>query len=370
LATLVAAAIAVMAFAGVDAIRSAPIPVDRPPSPAPGGLRANGEVLNFTGHRSAPGDLVAVNPETREERVIAENLDVVYSAAWSADGRWIAYETSATEGRAGLWVVSASQESRQVATGGVPGLMAGYGLDWMWSPSGAELATLDGATLHTIDPVTGEMTDFGTIDDAPSLGFSISAWSWSPDGRITFVATREGIASVDVRSGERSLLARLPGENLDAINEIAWSPDGARVAVVSSSMSNSTGRLYVMDADGSDVRVLVDGLDARGVVWSPDGARLAFVDWSEPDRNVRIWVAQMDGSAPAQIGRLAASCRFPYKCDLTWSPDGARLAFATVTGVPEPGQGDEVLSVINADGTGDAGSINELTYRSWDGGAF
>jgi len=370
LATLAAVAIAVAAFAGVDAIRTTPVPADHStPSPAPAVLRANGEVLDFTGHGGEPGDLVAVNPQTHEERVIAENLDVVYSAAWSADGRWIAYETSSPDSKAALWVVSASHQPRLVATGGVPGLMAGYGLEWMWAPSGARLATLNGARLHTIDPVTGETTDFGTIDDAPSLGFSISAWSWSPDDRITFAATEGGVASVDLRSGERSLLARVPGEGLDSISQLAWSSDGAHVAVVSSSRSSSTGRLYLVDADGSDARVLVDHLDARGVVWSPDGSRLAFADWSESDRDVRIWVARMDGSAPAQIGRLDASCHYPYKCDLTWSPDGGRLAFATETGVPEPGRGPQVYSAIDADGSGGPVSIDELTYRSWDGGA-
>jgi hypothetical protein len=50
-------------------------------------------VLSFTGvPNETPGDLVAVNPETGEERVLVE--DVVYSARWSANGSWVAYEAS------------------------------------------------------------------------------------------------------------------------------------------------------------------------------------------------------------------------------------------------------------------------------------
>ena len=61
--------------------------------------RANGEVLNFTGVPfEARGDLVAVNPETGEARVLVEDLDDVLSAAWSADGRWVAYEASGPTG--------------------------------------------------------------------------------------------------------------------------------------------------------------------------------------------------------------------------------------------------------------------------------
>jgi hypothetical protein len=92
----------------------APIPAGRP-SPSPGVLRANAEVLSFAGvPNETPGDLVAVNPETGEERVLVE--DVVYSARWSANGSWVAYEAPGPEG-IGLWVVSASQEPRQVAIG-------------------------------------------------------------------------------------------------------------------------------------------------------------------------------------------------------------------------------------------------------------
>src|ERR687887_1661998 len=233
-AVLAAAAIAVATFTGVDAIRSAPRPADRPtPSPAPGVLRANGNVLSFTGDplQRTPGDLVAVNPETGEERVLVEDLEVVYSASWSADGRWVAYETEGPEG-IGLWVVSAAQEPRQVATGAS---MLG------WSSTGAELATIRltsplhtniaGSTLSTIDPVTGETTDAGSIPEG--IGDVTSAPAWSPDlTRFVFGARGGAIYSVDARSGTRSLLVRLPGENLDSVDQILWSPDGGHLAVL------------------------------------------------------------------------------------------------------------------------------------------
>jgi hypothetical protein len=121
-ATVAAAVFAVATFAGVDVIRTGPVPADRPTPSAPvtGVVAANGEVLRFTG-----GDLIAVNPETRQERVLVENLDAVYSAAWSADGRWVAYETDSAEGQGwerDLWVVggSSSRPSRCIGCGRRP----------------------------------------------------------------------------------------------------------------------------------------------------------------------------------------------------------------------------------------------------------
>jgi dipeptidyl aminopeptidase/acylaminoacyl peptidase len=348
-------------------------------------LRVNGEVLRFTGiPREAPGDLIALNPETGEKRILVEDLDLVYSARWSADGRWVAYEASANgtepaqEG-IGLWVVGASLDPRQVATGESA---------YVWSSTGAELATIRptsslntdraGSTLSIIDPVTGETSDVASIpeavDDLTGAGIDVGAHplapAWSPDGtRLVFGARGGALYSVDVRSGARSLLVRLPGDDLDTVNQIAWSPGGAHIAVLSGTKPSGSGlyRLYVMDANGSNVRVLVDEFSSLGVDWSPDGTLLAYEDGSEPDGKLRIWVAPTDGSPPAEIWSPPAfSCEPELLCGskLAWSPDGSRIALQTY------GSGSVVSSAIDAEGSGDAESIDELTYISWDGGWY
>lgn len=341
---------------------AAPVqPVNRP---APGAVRENGEVLDFTGGRTdasfdEPGDLVAVNPDTGEERVLVENLDNLYSARWSTDGRWVAYETQATEGRE-VWLVTASDEPRRVATG--VSILA-------WSSTGAELATIRlksplrpwiiaGSTLSTIDPVTGDTTDAGSIPEG--IGNVTSPPQWSPDGTKFAFGTRGGeIYSIDARDGARALLARLPGEDLDSVDQIVWSPDGAHIAVVN---DGNPGGVYVMGADGSNVRVLLDGWTGTGIAWSPDGTNLAFRDASGV-----VWIASIDGSAPVEIGPLSTSCDDVLVCheELAWSPDGSRIALRIVGGDRSVG-----ASAIVADGRGEPELIDELTIRSWVGGWY
>ena len=216
--------------------------------------------------------------------------------------------------------------------------------------------------MRTIDLTTGETTDLGIVPAHGEPDINPN-WAWSPDEtRIAFQTPGWALSTVDVRSGERSLLVRLPGENFGWIDQILWSRDGSHITVRLESDSG-VARLNLVDADGSNVRVLADHSDPLLVDWSPDGTRLAFARRSGPDRTIRIWVAPMDGAAPVEIGSVSfAGCTYDYKCGLTWSPDGSQIAFHKV----EFGG----ATVFDVDGASEAEPIDELTYRSWDGGWY
>jgi Tol biopolymer transport system component len=343
-----------MGIAGVRALQAAPTPADRPtPSvtPTPSGtvLRRDGEVIS-----SEAGRLVAVDPDTGESRIIVDSEQTqrrIGNAAWSPDGRWVAYDLNGS----GLWVVNAELQPRQLAVGFV---------SWTWSPTAPQLAMVRDSRLTVVDASTGRQTDLGSV-----VGDVTSAPVWSPDGTRILYGAREGsLYSVDVGGGERSLLVRLPGENLDSIDEIEWSPDGTYLAILND-LEPGGGRLYVMNADGSGVRVLVDNFDQGypgGYAWSPDGTRLTYADFPGPDElEVRIWTVSLDGSAPSLVASHTDVCCITGGSP-AWSPDGSQIAFET-----DHGYGTDRSSfVINSDGTGDVRTIDELTYLSWSGGSY
>lgn len=167
----------------------------------------------------------------------------------------------------------------------------------------------------------------------PSDGFFCP--SLSPDGnRLLYAtATTNRLAVLDLRSGAESQLTQ--GTLWSQCP--AWSPDGRRIAFFRgpSTAPNGFG-LYVMNADGSNVRELAsDGYVWNGIDWSPDGRWLAV---TRMDFKL-VLVDAVTGS----VGRVLTPSSIGYQAD--FSPDGARVAY----NVESNGSIDIYLS--NTDGT-------------------
>src|SRR5690606_18364353 len=108
-----------------------------------------------------------------------------------------------------------------------------------------------------------------------------------------------------------------------------WSPDGNQIAF---SLSGSSGDIYVVNADGTEVRQLtVDG-KSRFPSWSPDGARLGF----EPDSM---------GTCRDGDGTGCAECR------PVWVPTGAPLGDAIAFVYVNEGISWHYLKTMNLDGS-------------------
>lgn len=101
------------------------------------------------------------------------------------------------------------------------------------------------------------------------------------------------------------------------------SPDGRQIVFTRRWVDKLRDRwessVWIMDADGSRARQLVDGSGAR---WSPDGTRILYLAQGSP-RGTQIHIRWMDAEgATSQVSRLL---REPG--DVTWSPDGKSIAF-------------------------------------------
>src|SRR5690554_4793258 len=90
----------------------------------------------------------------------------------------------------------------------------------------------------------------------------------------------------------------------ERVSDPRLSPDGSQIVFTRGWVDKVNDRwqssLWIMNADGSKQRKLLDGSSAR---WSPDGTRIAFVARGEP-RGSQIFVRWMDAEgAVTQITR-------------------------------------------------------------------
>ncbi|XXF81486.1 LpqB family beta-propeller domain-containing protein [Myxococcaceae bacterium GXIMD 01537] len=165
----------------------------------------------------------------------------------------------------------------------------------------------------------------------------------SPDGsRLAFVSSQEGDPEIYVMGlGGGEAARRLTTFHRDDWGP-RWSPDGQWLAFFSS-RENGRERLYVMRADGTDLRAVSGAAptgDEREAVWSPDGQRLVFVGKPREGRS-RVWVARLAGGEPVALTDSAGADDQP-----DWSPDGQHLVYVSER------DGEADLYLMRADGSG------------------
>ena len=254
---------------------------------------------------------------------------VAHPISWSPDGRTIRF--SRDQYRT-IWEISSSGSNlHPLLTDWQPSQLKCCG---RWSPSGDFFAFLGPgpagpeSQIYALDERRGlfrrpakkpfQLT-YGPIDwDRPFF---------SKDGKKIFAtgATHAGeLVRLDRKSNQFQLF--LGGISADLV---AFCRNGRSVAYV----SYREGILWRANPDGSDrVQLTSPPLQVTSVDWSPDGSQLVFTAPSSQGRE-QAWIISAEGGTPQRLlpedsGR---------ETDPSWSPDGRRIVFAA--GGMEDGNG-------------------------------
>jgi len=192
----------------------------------------------------------------------------------------------------------------------------------VWSPAGDRLiASWNQGNRFRLYAVMGPDTA-GTAQGT-SAGLPVSdgpdVWaSWSPDGLwLAFGTTRDGQGEIYRMRPDGVQEENLTNDPADD-REPAFSPDGQRIAFISDRTDGSP-RLHIMNADGTDVRMVGNppGTENHGPSWSPDGRRI-LVSARLEDGIDAIYVTTPSGG----WGQTRAG-RFP-----SWAPDSDQFYFS------------------------------------------
>ena len=170
----------------------------------------------------------------------------------------------------------------------------------VWSPRGDLIAFGVAGGLDVVRPD-------GSGRRAVWRGTASSAdFSWSPDGSMLAFLHRsdpryiaDALRVVDVDSGGgRDVLAGPFVEHAPS-----WRPGGGLIAVTRH-LTHDASEIVTVRSDGTDQHVFGPGGE---LTWSPDGARVAYV-WRGlcPATRLGVYVAAADGSDPR---RLTNDCR-------------------------------------------------------------
>lgn len=258
-------------------------------------------------------EVFTVNPDGTGETVLTNNMVRDGDPSFSPDGKLMAFESfrELAVNPTNMMTVPASEVFRMNAA--------------------------DGSNAM-------RLTTNGTPEDRST--------SWSPDGsRIVFHSTRDPVPPGSPAGSSTFEIYSMNADGSDQrrlTNNIfqdtfpAWSPDGKRIAFLSTREGDI--EIYTMDPDGGNVVRVTDsiGEDAHAS-WSPDGKQLTF--HSRRTGTIDIYRQNADGTG--QATRLTTSETdsefFPI-----WSPDGKRIAFNGTVPGSEPANTDVyTISALN-----------------------
>ena len=245
-------------------------------------------------------DLYSINIDGTGEHQLTFSKGAEFSRtpSVSPDGRRVVFHGSRNGEGQGLYVMACSdgRVTRLTTTGTSPAPF--------WSPDGHQIAFSMGVeadrALWIVDVVTMRVRRLEGLPKDSSGG------TWSPDGRHIAFTSRGNVTweifAVDVDSGQVRQLTHTNSAKTSSQGP-AWSPDGSRIAFDRS--VDGDFDVYVMHADGSDVKQLThDPAEDSRPAWSPDGRSIAFhstrdrktAGTSSITSSLEIYVMDADGS--------------------------------------------------------------------------
>ena len=189
--------------------------------------------------------------------------------------------------------------------------------------------------------------------------------AWSPDGQQIAFTRNEDVGEYTTFSDDDVFVMDADGDDLRQLTserdgthsgQPTWSPDGRQIAfvrgpAVSTTLPVRPGSVFVMHADGANVRQLTRGEADFDPAWSPDGTEIAYghcFDLTSSERcGLDLFVIDVATGVSRQLTHTPS-----YEAGFAWSPDSSRIAFTRFTTPPDADPSASIY-LVNRDGKGE-----------------
>ena len=259
--------------------------------------------IAFAGKKSGSSEIYYVNFDGTEPVKLTNYRTITLSPKWSPDGKQISF-LSYKEGAPDLFVMDLSRRTtRKILSTGRLNLPASWSAD---SKRKLVTSSKDGSEdIYILSVSDGRMT---RLTNDPAIDVSPT---WSPDGKqIAFVSDRGGTPQIylmDVTGANVRRLTFEGGYNTSP----AWHPRANRIAY--EGRAGGTFQVMVMETEGGTPVQLTTNGRCENPAWSPDGRYIAFV--SRLGGKSRVCVMNSNGTNVRVIHEGLDAYVSP-----TWSP--------------------------------------------------
>ena len=287
----------------------------------------DGKAIAFAG-TDVPGEghLLTISPVDGSVHSIYTTQSAIGRALWLPDGSGL-LTVIFTQGRGQLWYVSyPNGEAKRVTND-----LTDYPLDALdMTRDGKSLVTVENAISSNLWVVSdGDASHARQITSGKAAARDISA---APERTIVFVNQKDDVYSVHEDGSAMTLLTpKMHGNGNPSVCR-----DGRHI--VFESISDGQKNIWRMDVDGSHVTQLTRSGGAVSPVCSPDSQSVQYFNID----GMKNWRIPIDGGTPVQVDlkNLAAVLS-------SYSPDGKLMAYDDFRpGGDVPGQ----IAVIPASG--------------------